>query len=531
MRLWRKSLVNFTIFNKIRARSAIFAWLNLSQFTSIQSITLKGIDAVRVDVQAQLMAGIPTFTVVGLADKTIAESRERVRGALASIGLSLPAKKILINLAPADLSKEGSHFDLPIACAILSHTSLLPSQEIGRYIVLGELGLDGSILQVSGTLPAAVYATGKQMGLICPKTNGQEAAWSGNESILAPSHLLDLMNHFKGQISLPSPGHEIHKGGASHLDLQDIQGQKVAKRAIEIAATGGHNILLSGPPGSGKSMLAQCIPGILPEMTKEEILECSMIYSVSGLIKEGSLTSARPFRTPHQSSSLSAIVGGGMGNKVKPGEISLAHKGVLFLDEFPEFSQATLEALRQPLESGEILISRSNWHIKYPADFQLVAAMNPCKCGYLGDTKRQCSQAPQCGRSYISKISGPILDRFGIYVEVPHQRTHEKAIASEDSATIRSRVSLARQIQTQRYKDQKFKTNAKAAGQDLFKGELEEGARKLLDSSCEKFGLSMRAHLNILRVARSIADLETSEKLLCHHISEAVGYRCLNYRL
>jgi magnesium chelatase family protein len=499
----------------------------LSQVASVKSIALRGIEAIQIDVQAQLIAGIPAFTIVGLADKTIAESRERVRGALASIGLALPAKKILINLAPADLSKEGSHFDLAIACAILAHTSILPEQETGKYIILGELGLDGSILQVSGVLPAAVQATGAQMGIICPAANGKEAAWSGNENILAPTHLLDLINHFKGQISLPYPNSDIAKCESTCVDLKDVQGQSIAKRAIEIAAAGGHHLMLSGPPGSGKSMLAQCIPGILPPMSKEEILDCSMIHSVSGLIKEGSLASVRPFRSPHHSSSLASIVGGGIGNKVKPGEISLSHKGVLFLDEFPEFNQATLEALRQPLESGEILISRSNWHVKYPADFQLVAAMNPCKCGYLGDAKRQCSQAPQCGRSYIAKLSGPILDRFGIYVEVPYQTAYSQNTSSIDSATVRSRVNLARGIQAQRYAKQKLSVNARQA---IAKEALVAEAQRLMDESAEKFGLSMRAYSNILKVARTIADLEASEMVLCHHISEAVGYRCLNYR-
>lgn len=501
----------------------------MSQVTSVQSIALKGIEAIRVTVQAQLIPGIPAFTIVGLADKTIAESKERVRGALASIGLSLPPKKILINLAPADLNKEGSHFDLPIACAILAHLSVLPRQEVSECILLGELGLDGRILQVSGVLPAAVCASQSGVSLVCPEGNGKEAAWSGSKSILAPFHLLDLINHFNSKKSLPCPIAEAQQEKSNYMDLKEVQGQLHAKRALEIAAAGGHNLMLSGPPGSGKSMLAQCMPAILPEMTKEEILECSMIYSVSGLIREGALTATRAFRAPHQSASLAAIVGGGVGNKVKPGEISLAHKGILFLDEFPEFSPSVIDALRQPLESGEVLVSRSNWHVKYPADFQLIAAMNPCKCGYLGDCERQCSKAPQCGKNYLAKISGPILDRFGLYVEVSRQSSYSKATAA-DSDQVKERVRLARQLQSERYRKQGFFTNARVKEPAALVQFVEPKARDLIESSAQKFALSMRAYANILRVSRTIADLEGSDEVLYSHVSEAIGYRCLNYR-
>ncbi|MCC8415826.1 MAG: YifB family Mg chelatase-like AAA ATPase [Rickettsia endosymbiont of Gnoriste bilineata] len=322
------------------------------------SLTFSGIDIIDVDLQVQISPGIPNFTIVGLADKTIGESKERVRAALSSIGLALPAKKILINLAPADLVKEGSHFDLAIACAILSSMKILPAEEMQEYLVIGELSLDGSILPVSGALPAAIGAAARNKGLICSKHNGQEAAWSGNNNILVASNLIELVNHFKGLQILSSPELEIDTSIINYPDFKEIKGQKTAKRALEIAASGSHNLLMFGPPGTGKSMLAQCVPGILPKMRPEEILECSTIASVAGKLANGKLSRVRPFRAPHHSCSIAAMVGGGVGKRVKPGEISLAHNGVLFLDELPEFPPNVIESLRQPIETGEILIAR-----------------------------------------------------------------------------------------------------------------------------------------------------------------------------
>jgi len=337
--------------------------------TKICSLTFSGVDITDVDVQVQVSPGVPNFVIVGLADKTIAESKERVRAALSSIGLALPAKRIVVNLAPADLVKEGSHFDLAIAAAILSAMKVLPSDEMVDYLVFGELSLDGSILPVNGALPAAIGASSRNKGIICSKYNGSEAAWSGNERIIAADNLLSLINHFNGVQVLTSPEPAVSNKSPIYSDLKDIKGQKIAKRALEIAAAGGHNMLMYGPPGTGKSMLASRLPSILPKLTPQEILEVSMIASIAGNLKEGSLTDERPFRAPHHNCSIPAMVGGGMGRKVKPGEISLAHHGVLFLDELPEFPAGVIESLRQPIETGQVLISRSGTQVKYQLGF------------------------------------------------------------------------------------------------------------------------------------------------------------------
>lgn len=503
----------------------------------VSSLTFSGIEIKAVDVQAHLSPGIPAFTIVGLADKTIAESKERVRAALSSIGLAMPAKKILINLAPADLVKEGSHFDLAIACAILTGMHVLPIEEIADYLIIGELSLDGSILPINGTLPAAIGANAANKGLICAKANGKEAAWSGNDKILAPGNLLELINHFKGTQVLSSPEVNFEDDfQTSYLNLQDIKGQELAKRALEIAAAGSHNLLMFGPPGTGKSMLAQRMPGILPKMTISEILECSTIASIAGNIEGGKLTRNRPFRAPHHSCSIAAMVGGGVGKRVKPGEISLAHNGVLFLDELPEFPPNVIESLRQPIETGEVLISRSGSHTRYPANFQLVAAMNPCKCGYLSDPYKACAKAPKCGSDYQMKISGPILDRFDLHIEVsaPESFGHESSAVSngDSSSIIAQRVEEARNTQHKRYEGCGISTNNRLDGQLLvdYAVPVDEG-KELLNNAANKFRLSMRAYNRVLRVARTIADLEKSKNVYKIHIAEALSYRQIDFKL
>lgn len=501
--------------------------------TSISTLAFCGIKVQDVEVQVQISPGLPAFTIVGLADKTIAESRERVRAALQSIGMALPAKKIIVNLAPADLNKEGSHFDLAITCALIGAMGGLPAEELQEYIILGELSLDGTILPVAGALPAAMGATERNKGLICPHANGKEAAWSGNSKILAPNHLLELINHFKGYQFLSPPVPENFISEHKYPDISDIIGQEPAKRALEIAAAGGHNMLMSGPPGSGKSMLAQRLPGILPQMNPSEILECSTIASIAGLLTDGQLTSQRPFRAPHHSCSMAAMVGGGMARRIKPGEISLAHNGVLFLDELPEFSSAVLDALRQPMEAREVLISRSNAHINFPANFQLIAAMNPCKCGYLGDSSKECRKAPICGDDYQMKISGPILDRFDIFIYVPEIESYSIATNTkkqESSKYILERVTKARELQYERYEGYGIYSNANLSNNLINEFAFPtDGSIEILNEAAKKFRLSMRGYNRVLKLARTIADLAGDKSVNKFHLYEALNYRISNY--
>lgn len=489
-----------------------------------------------IDVQVLLAPGIVSFNLVGLPDKAVAESRERVRAALNALGLALPAKRIIVNLAPADVLKEGSHYDLPIALAILGAMEVLPKEELAQFTALGELALDGAITSVAGVLPAAVNAMANQRGLICPASNGGEAVWAGeNLQVLAAGNLLALINHFKGTQLLARPVPQLQAETSSAPDLRDVKGQENAKRALEIVAAGGHNLLMLGPPGSGKSMLAARLPGLLPPLSPEEALDVSMIHSLAGLLEGGQLLRWRPFRDPHHSASLPALVGGGM--RAKPGEISLAHNGVLFLDELPEFQRQTLEALRQPLETGRAVVSRANHHVTYPARIQLVAAMNPCRCGYLDDASRACSRAPKCAIDYQGKISGPMFDRIDCHVEVPAVSASDLSLppAREDSATVAARVLAVRTIQRERYQklapagQKPIRTNAEADGELLQAvTPMDQAARNLLTNAAERLKLSARGYHRVLRVARTLADLAGKESLDQTQIAEALSYRRLN---
>jgi len=499
----------------------------------ISTMAFLGMEVVDVEVQVQAASGLPSFCIVGLPDKAVGESRERVRAALHAMGLALPARRITVNLSPADLAKEGSHYDLPIALGLLVTMGVLDHQDLTGFAAIGELALDGKLLSVRGVLPAAVHANGQGRALICPPEQGQEATWAGNPGTLAPSSLLALVNHFKGTSLLPPPQVPDQVGldnPPDSPDLNEIKGQETAKRALEIAAAGGHNLLMTGPPGSGKSMLAARLPGLLPPLDATEVLQSSMIQSLAGNLKDGQVCHRRPFRSPHHSASVAALVGGG--SRVRPGEMSLAHLGVLFLDELPEFNRAALESLRQPLESGHVTIARANTHVTYPARVQLIAAMNPCRCGHLADASRACSRAPRCAESYQNRLSGPLLDRFDLHIDVPAVRPADLALPApaEGSREVGRRVARARIVQRDRLMrlgaGPAVRTNSDADGKWLEQiARPDDPARRLLIEATERFRLSARAYHRVLRVARTIADLDNDQELGRRHIAEALTYR------
>jgi magnesium chelatase family protein len=500
----------------------------------VTTVAFEGIEARAVDVQVQVAPGLPAFIIVGLADKAVSEAKERVRAALLASGLALPARRIIVNLAPADLPKEGSHYDLPIALGLMAAIGALPHDAINGFTVLGELGLDGSLAPVAGVLPAAISANARGEGLICPAACGAEAAWASPEiEIVAARSLIQLANHFKGTQVLLRPQPNIREVEGSALDLADIKGQESAKRALEIAAAGGHNLLMIGPPGAGKSMLAARLPSVLPPLTPPELLEVSMIASVAGEIADGALTNRRPFRSPHHSASMPALVGGGL--RAKPGEISLAHNGVLFLDELAEFQPQVLDSLRQPLETGEVAIARANHRITYPARFMLVGALNPCRCGRADEPGFTCRRGPnaRCAAEYQARLSGPLLDRIDLTIEVQAVTAADLILPppAEGSAEVAARVAAARELQAARFAAMglpNLRTNTQASGPVLEEiAKPDASGLTLLRDAAEAMRLSARGYHRVLRVARTLADLDGTAKVGRVHLAEALSYRAL----
>ncbi len=487
-----------------------------------------GIDVIKVSVEVMISSGLPKFAIVGLPDKAISEAKERIQSAFSAMGFSLPAKRIIVNLAPADVLKEGSHFDLPIAVAILTALNVIPAEEIENYMVLGELGLDGSIKPVNGILPTSVFANSEGYGIICPSHQVGEALWAGNSNVLGPLNLISLINHFKGTQIVANSLNPPSFDEKYPVDMADIKGQVMARKALEIAAVGGHHMLMIGPPGVGKSMLASRLPTILPPMTPREVLETSTIKSVAGQLGENGLSITRPFRSPHHTASQVALTGGGL--KAKPGEVSLAHNGILFLDELPEFSSSALDSLRQPMETGMVSVARANGHITYPAKFQLIAAMNPCKCGHFGEPECECALAPLCAEKYQNRVSGPLYDRIDLTVAVENINPWElsKIKEGESSEVVRNRVLAARDFQNQRIKKffgNDFVNSSLSGSQVEESVNMTEEAKLLLTKSAEKLKISARGYYKTMKVARTIADMEMRSFVLPSDISQALNFR------